>query len=427
MKGPLIISDFDGTINRKDVSFNILNRFSGGRWDGIDKEFISGRIGSKEAYRRISPLLKGNEREWKRYAAGMEDVDPAFVDFLKKAGRKFPLVVVSDGFDLYIKEIFKKRGIDGVEFYSNTVRFEKGRVKIESPFSSHCGECGTCKRDILIRKRAEGYNPVIYIGDGYSDRCACLYADWIFAKRSLARILLSKKRSFSYLKNFGSVERWIEVRKSGIIFDLDGTLIDSYPSIISSMKSALIRMGVEPPPDETLKRVVGTPLNEIMAKFVGERFWEGVALFRKFYEANYRNGTKMIRGVRKVLDELRKKYYLLLVSNKHERFVGEIVRWKGIKKFFHFYIGESENLPPKPDPAMLVKAIDSAGLKPEDVLYVGDTSVDFLTASKLGIEFVAVTTGSEDALTLYENRPDSIVASLFDFLKMMRVREKFWK
>lgn len=428
MKPLLIITDFDGTVNLKDVSFSILNHFTGGRWEGIDKDFLSGKIGSTTAYSRVSKLLKGNEMEWRESSRSMADIDPYFKKLLKEKPSLVKVIIVSDGFDIYIEEILKKEGISGIEFYANKVKFKGNGIEIKFPFrSKECDGCGTCKKEILLKKKREGYEHIIYIGDGYSDRCAYQYADWVFARRTLSKIILSKKKGFSYLKNFESLLKWIKERKKGIIFDLDGTIIDSYPPITKAMKMAFKEMGISPPKDDEIRKMVGVPLNEIMSKFSNGAPQKGVELFRRFYEMEFRNGTRVIRGVRSVLKELKKNYSLALVSNKHERFVKEIIKWKKLGLFFDFSVGESENLPPKPSPRMLEMAINFQKLSPEECLFVGDTAVDYITAEKIGVEFVGVTTGSECAESLYTLRPSSLVPNLLEFLKMMKVREALWK
>ncbi len=428
MKKPLIVTDFDGTVNLKDVSFSILNYFTNGTWEGIDKDFISGKIGSLEAYTRISRLLKGNEEEWKRYSRNIADVDPWFKKFIKETSDFLEVVIVSDGFDIYIKEILQKEGIKGIEFYANIVEFKGDKIEIKFPYrSEECEECGTCKKEILLKKKNEGYAPVIYIGDGYSDRCAFQYADWVFARRTLAKIIISKRIGFSYLKSFESILRWIKERKKGIIFDLDGTIIDSYRPIIKSMKMALREMGVNPPQDGEIRKMVGIPVNEIMEKFFKCDAEKGVKLFRKFYGEEFRNGTRVINGVRKALNELKRDYTLALISNKSERFVKEILNWKKLDKIFKFSTGESESIPPKPSPRMLEVAMESQKLLPSECVFVGDTHIDFITAERARVEFVGVYSGSETAETLYELRPSSLLPNLRELLRMMKVREKFWR
>ncbi len=312
-----------------------------------------------------------------------------------------------------------------MKFYANAVKISK-YPKIEFPYSSRdCEECGTCKRDILQRKRKEGYYPIIYVGDGYSDRCASLFADWIFAKRRLAKILISKKRGFSYFQSFESIINWMTKKKRMIVFDLDGTIIDSYKPIMNSLKMVLNEMEVPPPSDTALKELIGIPLIRIMERFLGpEKAKKGVELFRNFYEVQYRNGTHVIRGVRPVLKSLKEKYYkLALISNKHHRFVEEILKWKKLSGFFDFYAGESDGIPPKPDPTLLNLTLKNQKVNTDETIYVGDTSTDYETASKLGIEFVAISTGSEDVVKLYSLRPHSLIRKLSELLQMISVRE----
>lgn len=183
----LILSDFDGTICTMDMGNEVLNQFTRDEWRRIDADYCTGRIGSREAYGRMSTLFRGTREEMLHYIHRHERMDPHFVEFWHFCcSQGIDLKITSDGLDFYILEILKKYDLDAIEFFANRVSFsEEGLMSITFPRASEdCGRCGTCKRMIL-----EGYRPsyerIFYVGDGHSDVCAARKADLVFAKNVL--------------------------------------------------------------------------------------------------------------------------------------------------------------------------------------------------------------------------------------------------
>lgn len=429
---PLFITDFDGTINVNDVSFLLLNEMTGGVWHGIDQEFISGKIGSKEAYARITRYLTSDKMKWVRYIRKLENLDPHFKSFLSEVKRHgWDVMVVSDGFDIYINEIFTRNGIKNVDIYANRVSFREKRVKIDFPYSSDdCDKCGVCKRDILLIKKQEGYYPIIYIGDGYSDRCGAFYADWVFAKKRLSKIFISKKRPFSYLKDFNSIISWFSRRIKGLIFDLDGTLLDSYPAILKSLRETFFHFGICPPNDNTLKENIGIPLKEMLMGYFNDEdiAEEGKRIFREKYMKNYTYKTRLLYGARSIIVNFKKKGYKIgIISNKHELFVKLILKWKRIMRYVDIAMGENDNVPPKPDPFMIKEVLKSMDIRSSEAIMIGDTRVDVESARKVEVECAGVATGSDTPDVLYSIRPEHFLFRLKDFEQMMKVREKLWE
>jgi 2-hydroxy-3-keto-5-methylthiopentenyl-1-phosphate phosphatase len=188
-KKVLIISDFDGTICTVDMGNEILNKFTDKNWDGIDRDYIKGKIGSRVAYKRISRILKGSREKMRDFVLAKEKLDPFFSQFYYLSKEKgIDVKIVSDGLDFYIQTILEKYGLGDIEYFSNSAVFSNdGSLVIEFPAMNElCGRCGTCKNHLLNSYRFK-YDEIIYIGDGYSDFCPSKYADLVFAKRALLR------------------------------------------------------------------------------------------------------------------------------------------------------------------------------------------------------------------------------------------------
>ena len=188
-KKALVISDFDGTICTVDVGNKVLSHFTNKSWNDIDREYVQGSIGSREAYSRIAPLMAANAMRLNAYVLKLAKIDPFFARFYRLAKKKgVDVKIVSDGLDFYIRAIMEKHRLGEIEYFSNTVVFgQNDSLAFNFPQANElCGRCGTCKNKILNDYRLM-YEKIIYIGDGHSDICPSRCADLVFAKEVLLK------------------------------------------------------------------------------------------------------------------------------------------------------------------------------------------------------------------------------------------------
>jgi len=188
---PVIFSDFDGTITRVDVTDAILEEFADPAWQDIEAEWVAGRIGSRECLRRQMALVRASAEELVALIAAIP-LDPYFARFhqsIREAG--VPFYVVSDGFDYVIRRVLRHCGVDGellngCHLFSSFLRVEGRNTVIDFPhWPLPCEHgCATCKPEVMQRMSG-GHRPVIFIGDGLSDRFAVEQAEVVFARDKL--------------------------------------------------------------------------------------------------------------------------------------------------------------------------------------------------------------------------------------------------
>jgi len=205
MRG-LLICDFDGTITDLEISYALLDRFAPGNWRDLNHLYLEGRIGSREAYKRIIRYFRGTQEEVVGFLRERACIDPHFSPLLRFCReRELEFIIVSDGFDLYISAILEHHGLE-VPFLANHLEINGRGARIGFPhLNPECGRCGTCKRRILEERRPAEGQPVIYVGDGLSDRCAALEADLVYAKGMLRRELQRAGKRFVPVENLGEV------------------------------------------------------------------------------------------------------------------------------------------------------------------------------------------------------------------------------
>lgn len=183
MKRAFVV-DFDGTITKEDVGFSIIKGFAGDGWQEISQLWLDKKIGTAECGKRQWDLIKHDEEYIKNFARDFQ-INPGFKELLDIIDENsYKIVVASDGYDIYIDEILKVNGFNNLKILCNSAVYDNGWKVSFLNKDRECNLCGNCKKKLVEELKNDDYE-VYYIGDGYSDRCACIHADVIFAKSFL--------------------------------------------------------------------------------------------------------------------------------------------------------------------------------------------------------------------------------------------------
>lgn len=196
-----------------------------------------------------------------------------------------------------------------------------------------------------------------------------------------------------------------------VIFDLDGTLLNTLEDLTDSVNAALARYGFPARKAAEVRQFAGNGVARLIALSIPDgtdnpRFQECLADFRSLYAKNMQNKTKPYPGIPTLLRQLSDRHYkLAIVSNKFDQAV------KGLNRtYFDAYIkiaiGESEHIAKKPAPDAVYKALEELGSTPDRAVYVGDSEVDVQTAKNAGMVCVGVTWGFRDRAVLEREGAD---------------------
>jgi 2,3-diketo-5-methylthio-1-phosphopentane phosphatase len=186
---PAVLCDFDGTISKGDIGNTLFKKFAGGTdWEELIASWVRGEIGSRECLTRECRLARVTREEVVALAESFE-IDTHFPEFAHWCGAKdVPLIVVSDGLDFYIEVVLRKHGLSHLPIFANHLKFIENGIEPEFPyFGMGCERCGNCKGYHVNRYRAR-HGTVVFVGDGYSDKCALDESDLVLAKGDLARV-----------------------------------------------------------------------------------------------------------------------------------------------------------------------------------------------------------------------------------------------
>lgn len=211
----------------------------------------------------------------------------------------------------------------------------------------------------------------------------------------------------------------------GIIFDLDGTLLNTVDDIKNSLNYVLESNNFPQRTEEEVKKSLGygslSLIKDSLPKEADENTINKVYNdYVNYYTNNNNHLTKPYKDIMTLLKLLKaNKYLLAITSNKMQEAVTELNQ-NTFQGLIDVAIGERKTLKLKPDPEMLILALEELGLSNNEVLYVGDTEVDLLTAKNANLKSIAVTWGFRTKKELLKNSPDFVIDSPLDLLEIIK-------
>jgi len=206
-----------------------------------------------------------------------------------------------------------------------------------------------------------------------------------------------------------------------LIFDLDGTLIDSRLDLANAVNATRAHMGMEPLANERVYTYVGNGAPVLIRRALGEAASEadverGLAFFLAYYREHELDHTILYPGVRESLERLQAAgKRMAVLTNKPVRMSRSIVDGLGTGSFFFQVYGGNSFEQKKPHPIGVETLMQEAGVERKATMIVGDSSVDVLTARNAGIRCCGVTYGFQPE-TLKDPAPDLLVDRLEDFV-----------
>ena|SRR5579884_2188791 len=204
---------------------------------------------------------------------------------------------------------------------------------------------------------------------------------------------------------------------TALIFDLDGTLVDSAPGICASVRLASERLGYPAPLDEAVRPMIGLPLVQIGRMVAGPDVPDAAidawcAAYRAVFDEIALPQTRAFPNVPEELVRWRAEGRRLAVAtSKHTHVARRVLEQAGLLELFHVVVGGDQVARGKPDPEMAVRALTLLEVEAADAALVGDAAHDVLMARGAGVAAYAVSYGVHDRPTLASAGPAAIVDS----------------
>lgn len=210
--------------------------------------------------------------------------------------------------------------------------------------------------------------------------------------------------------------------KKLVVFDLDGTLLNTIADLGNACNYALKEMGYSSHPLTAYNYMVGNGVRRLMERAEPDATPDTIDLllgkFREYYDEHCTDLTRPYPGIPELLTELQDKGVAVAVtSNKYQFAVNRIISHYFGDITFAAILGEVPDRPKKPDPSIVFEALNIHPTPKREVLYVGDSAVDIETARRACIESVGVTWGFRPVSELRSAYADHIVSDPSEILK----------
>lgn len=214
--------------------------------------------------------------------------------------------------------------------------------------------------------------------------------------------------------------------KELIIFDLDGTLLNTIADLAQSVNYALEKLGYPVHEESAYNFMVGNGINKLFERALPEadRTEENILsvreLFIPFYSEHNMDKSRPYDGIPELLKELQAQgKQLAVASNKYQAGTEALIRHYFPEIPFAAVFGQREGIHPKPDPTVVYDILGITGVSKEVVLYVGDSGVDMQTALNSGITACGVTWGFRPRRELESFNPHHIVDKAEEILRLV--------
>ena len=212
---------------------------------------------------------------------------------------------------------------------------------------------------------------------------------------------------------------------SAVIFDLDGTLLDTLDDLWAAVNTALKKFSLPLRTREEVRGFVGNGIVKLMERAVGQAEKEvlegALAEFKRYYGEHCEDETKPYEGIIELLTALKAKgIRTAVVSNKADFAVKKLAEgyFEGL---LEYAVGENEEagIRKKPAPDSLLAVMQSMGAGTSSTVYIGDSEVDIQTAKNAGVDCISVTWGFKDKQFLQDNGATVLVDAPEEILSLM--------
>ncbi len=201
------------------------------------------------------------------------------------------------------------------------------------------------------------------------------------------------------------------MKKRLVIFDLDGTLIDAYPAIVSSFNYVRNKLGLPSVSSLIIRRAVGKGDENLIKPFVpAGKIKEAIRLYRSHHKLALLHGSSLLPGAAVLLKRLKAKQLKLAVaSNRPTRFSRILIKHLKISDYFDYVLCADKLENGKPHPQILLAIMKKMKVSASDTIYVGDMTVDAQAGRRAGVDTYIVTTGSSSKKEIGKERPARIL------------------
>ena len=208
-----------------------------------------------------------------------------------------------------------------------------------------------------------------------------------------------------------------------LIYDLDGTLIDSRPDIVTASNRTLSDLDLPPKTAAQVSESIGRGVQNLVRGLIGtqneSKFEAALKCYKRHYAACLLDQTALYPEVREVLDAFKSKKQVV-ISNKPHEFSVQILKGLGVLDYFEIVIGGDSVHTKKPSPESIFHVLNELNITPEKSAMIGDSAIDVETGRNAKVTTCAVTYGYGDQTELRQSKPEFLIDRFGRVLELFR-------
>jgi len=203
-----------------------------------------------------------------------------------------------------------------------------------------------------------------------------------------------------------------------IIFDLDGTLVNSIPDLTISLNHVAKKINKPQFSEGEISSIVGGGITRLIEKSFNIpsndlEFKNILNLFMKHHEQNCTNMSYLYKNTIEILEYFKSKK-LAILSNKIDYLTKQVVSYYNIDSYFDIVLGATDELSKKPSPEPVLHILNTLNILPNNAIMVGDSEPDIICSKNAGIRSVALTSGYRSKAQLEPLKPDFLIDNIYD-------------
>ena len=218
------------------------------------------------------------------------------------------------------------------------------------------------------------------------------------------------------------------MKKKLVIFDLDGTLVNTIADLAASTNHALRQLGFPTHPTERYKMMVGNGINQLFRRALPESAKTDANVLRMrqeflpYYNEHIADFSRPYSGITELLSTCQQEGILLAVaSNKYQEGATKLIATAFPSVSFSIVLGQREGVAIKPDPQIVYDILAATGVSKEDTLYIGDSGVDMQTGANASVDTCGVTWGFRSREELEAFQPQHLIDTVDDLADIIHV------
>ena len=217
----------------------------------------------------------------------------------------------------------------------------------------------------------------------------------------------------------------LEKKIKNVLFDLDGTVLDTLPDLVESANYALVELGYPSQSYEQVRCAIGHGIRNLLKDLMHcedvEVLEKCRAIFKEYYDAHKAVHTHPYEGMPELIRSLKESgIRVFVISNKYDDAAKELVK-NFYGELFDGIYGNTDDMLPKPDRAVFDKVCKENSLDPKECLYVGDSEVDVQFANNCGIPLIAVCWGFRTKQELLSSGAKTIASDIRELKRFLQL------